>query len=70
MFMHLGFGELLILLLFMILPLVLFVIALIDLIKSEFKSPNDKLIWLIVVVFVPVIGPILYFAMGSGNKAG
>ena len=46
-----------------ILPL----IALIDLLRSHFVN-HDKLVWTIVVLFVPVIGPILYFKLGRKQK--
>ena len=46
-----------------ILPL----IALIDLLRSHFVN-HDKLVWTIVVLFVPVIGPILYFTLGRKQK--
>ena len=47
----------------MILPL----IALIDLLRSHFAN-NDKLVWTIIVIFVVVIGPILYFTIGRKQK--
>ena len=46
-----------------ILPL----IALIDLLRSRFAN-NDKLIWIIVVLFLPCIGSILYFTIGRKQK--
>ncbi len=53
---------------------VLWLIALMDILKGDFKG-NDKIVWIIVVIFLPVIGPILYFLVGkkqkiSGMKAG
>jgi hypothetical protein len=47
----------------MIIPL----IALIDILRSEF-SGNNKLIWVLVVLFFPLIGTILYFLIGRGQK--
>ena len=35
--------------------------------KSEFKD-NDKLIWVLVVLFIPVIGSIIYFTKGKKSK--
>jgi len=36
---------------------------------SVAKKPNpwsEKIIWLVIVIFLDVIGPVLYFALGSG----
>jgi len=54
--------------LFVISVLVLPLIALIDLLKRQFKN-NDKLVWTIIVLFVPWIGPLLYFTIGRKQKA-
>jgi len=43
-------------------------IALVDILRNEFKGQNEKLIWLLVILFVPVLGPILYFLIGRKNK--
>ncbi len=53
-----------------ILTLVLFllpIIALIDILKSDFKG-NNKLIWVIVVIFLTLPGFILYYAIGRSQK--
>ena len=53
------------LILIIIIPLVLLpLIALIHLLKHQFKG-NDKLIWLLVILFFPIIGSILYFVIGK-----
>jgi len=46
-----------------ILPL----LALINLLKNQFTG-NDKLIWLLVILFIPIIGSILYFTIGKKNQ--
>jgi len=48
---------------FAILPL----IALIDILRNEFTGSN-KLIWVVVSIFLPFLGPILYFAIGRHQK--
>ena len=40
-----------------------FLIAIIDVLRSEFVNEN-KQIWLLVVVFLPLIGPVLDFFIG------
>lgn len=42
-------------------------IALVDILKSNFKG-NDKLIWVIVVIFTNLMGAILYFFIGRKQK--
>jgi heme/copper-type cytochrome/quinol oxidase subunit 2 len=42
-------------------------IALVDILRSEFTE-NNKLIWLLTVVFVPVVGWLTYFAIGRSQK--
>jgi len=60
------FGLLFLLIIFAI-AFILPIIALIDILKSEFKN-NDKLIWTIVVIFLSVIGAILYFTIGRNQR--
>ena len=48
-------------------PLILALIAIIDILRYEFTG-NNKLIWLLVVILVPVIGTILYVIIGQKNK--
>ncbi|WP_194975721.1 PLD nuclease N-terminal domain-containing protein [Aquiflexum lacus] len=55
-------------LLFGFLYAVLWIWALIDLLKSDFKNPNMKLIWAVVVVFANPIGPFIYFIISKGQK--
>ncbi|HEY4785661.1 MAG TPA: PLDc N-terminal domain-containing protein [Bacteroidales bacterium] len=50
-----------------LLLLILPMIALIDLLRSRFEG-NDKLVWTIVIIFVVVIGSILYFVIGRKQK--
>lgn len=66
MFGNIGAGEI-ILLLILIVPIVLWLIALIDILKSNFNG-NNKLVWIVVVIFLPILGAILYFLIGKGQK--
>jgi len=43
------------------------IIALIDILKSNFKG-NDKIIWLLVVIFLNIFGAFLYFFIGRRQK--
>ena len=46
---------------------VLPVIALVDIIRNEFTG-NNKLIWVLIVIFFNILGSILYFLMGKNQK--
>lgn len=58
-----GVGELIVIFLIFIFPL----IALIDILKSRFEE-NNKLIWLLVVLFLNIIGTLLYLFIGRKQK--
>jgi hypothetical protein len=58
----------------LIIPILLFItcfllwlFALIDVLRHEFTGSN-KLIWVLLVCFLPFIGPILYFAIAGRQK--
>ncbi len=62
-----GFPELIILVLFIgVIP---WLLAFVDILKSDFKG-NNKLIWLIAIIFVPFLGPIAYLFIGRKQKIG
>lgn len=44
-----------------------FIFAFIDILKNEFTG-NNKLIWIIVVLFAPLLGSIIYFYIGTKQK--
>jgi len=50
-----------------IIALVLWLVALIDILRSEFKGSN-KIVWILVVSFFPILGIILYFFIGLNQK--
>lgn len=60
--------HLIIVFIFILLPSILWIIALIDILKSDFRDTNGKIIWALVVIFLPVIGSILYFLIGKSQK--
>lgn len=53
----------LILLPVLILQLILLVVALIDLFKRDVTN-GPKWVWLLVIVFINILGPIVYFLWG------
>ncbi len=64
-----GFISVAMFILFLLVPLALFLWALVDILKSEFKDANNKIIWLVVVLVLPLIGAIIYLAVGRKQKA-
>tara|TARA_Y100000588_G_C14122334_1_gene867859 strand:- start:567 stop:791 length:225 start_codon:yes stop_codon:yes gene_type:complete len=49
-------------------PLLVTIVALIDILKSEFHPERNKIIWVIVVLVAPLIGSILYLFIGRDQK--
>lgn len=47
---------------------ILWIWSLINLLSSTVKSSTEKLIWLLVILFLPVLGPILYLFIGVDKK--
>jgi nitrate reductase NapE component len=48
------------------------VIALVDVLRSDFRGQYDKIIWVLVILFLPpfLLGPLLYFLVGRAQKKG
>ncbi|MBB3123668.1 putative integral membrane protein [Mesoflavibacter sabulilitoris] len=59
-----GPWQVLILLVGLLLP----IIALVDVIRSNFKGSNNKLIWVLVILFLNIFGALLYFLIGTRQK--
>lgn len=59
--------EIIIILIVVLILGVLPIIALIDIIKNEFTG-NNKLIWILIVLFTGIIGAILYYFLGKKHK--
>mgnify|MGYP001070060155 CR=1 FL=1 len=47
--------------------IILTILALVDILKSEF-SGNNKIVWVLVVLFFNLVGAILYFTIGKEQK--
>ena len=63
----LGLSFLLMMSLITFAAFVFWIWALVDILRSEFTGSN-KLIWLLAVIMVPMIGMILYWFIGRGQK--
>ena len=64
--MGIGLTEIIVL---FVLFVPIWLIAFVDILRNNFKG-NDKLVWLIAVIFVPFFGPICYFLIGRKQKIG
>ena len=51
----------------LILGFILPVIALIDILRNDFKD-NNKLIWILVILFTNLVGVLLYLIFGTKQK--
>lgn len=61
-----GYG-LLIWTIFLVSYFVISLVALFDLLRLKLLNAN-KLIWLVIIIFAPIIGSILYFIIGKKYK--
>lgn len=52
---------------FMILIIAFWIWMLIDVVKKDFKDPNDKTVWILIVVLAGWLGGIIYYFVGR-NK--
>lgn len=50
-----------------IMELVLMIVALVHILRHEHFKMGNKIIWIIVSVFIGIIGPILYFTLGRSE---
>jgi hypothetical protein len=48
---------------------VFMIYALVDMIRSDFREHHMKLIWALLILFVPVIGTFLYLNMSRRTKS-
>ena len=49
------------------LGVILTIIALIDILKNKFNG-NNKIVWILVVLFTGLLGAIFYFVLGRKQK--
>jgi len=52
---------------FIVIPILIPILALVDIIKSDFEG-NNKLLWVIIVLLANILGAILYFLIGRDQK--
>lgn len=61
-------GPELLVLLFIGLLFVPWIWAIVDIVRSEFKGSNDKVVFLLLVILLPLIGVLVYLFYGLKQK--
>ena len=62
------FGLGILMTLFIILFVILFpLLALISVLMNNFPG-NEKVIWVLIIIFLPFLGSVLYFLIGRGKR--
>jgi hypothetical protein len=54
--------------LFGLLCLALWIWAIVDIINSRFREDSTKIIWILLVIFLPFLGTLLYFVIGREQR--
>ena len=66
-FLAIGPVQIFLILIGVLLLLLFPLMALISVLKNDFKG-NDKIIWVLLIIFLPFLGALLYFLVGRGRK--
>ncbi|WP_276497597.1 PLDc N-terminal domain-containing protein [Pontibacter litorisediminis] len=56
-------------LLILLIPLVIWGHAILEVATGTFKDSTDKIVWLLVVLMVPLVGVVLYYLIGRRKLA-
>lgn len=51
----------------LVIQLILVIIALVQCVKAE-KTRGPKVVWVLVIIFINLLGPIAFFLFGRRNK--
>ncbi|MFC3416265.1 PLDc N-terminal domain-containing protein [Algoriphagus hitonicola] len=51
-----------------IIGLAIYAYTIYDVVISNFANSNDKIIWILIVILVPLLGTILWFLVGRGKR--
>lgn len=50
-----------------VIELILLIVALVDCIRAE-QTNGPKWLWIIVIIFIEILGPVFYFVFGRKNR--
>jgi hypothetical protein len=59
--------QIILILFVLIFVLLLPLIAIISVLRNDFQG-NDKIIWVLIILFLPFLGAILYFMIGKNRR--
>jgi len=68
LFINLGFTETIMILFIVAFPLMLILYCLLDITRSTFQDPTNKIIWAVIVLLAPIIGSLAYLIWGRKQK--
>ena len=68
LFINLGFTETILILFIVAFPLILILYYLLDITRSTFQDPTNKIIWAVIVLLAPIIGSLAYLIWGRKQK--
>jgi len=64
LFLNIGSSEILIILFCAIAYFGLIIFCMLDAVRATFKDSSTKIIWVLVILFFPFLGSILYLTLG------
>lgn len=53
-----------------IVGLLIYAYTIYDVLTSRFGPGNDKIVWILVVIFLPLLGTLLWFLIGKRSARG
>ena len=65
---NLVFPQIIMILFIVAFPLMLILYCLLDITRSTFQDPNNKIIWAVIVLLAPIIGSLAYLIWGRKQK--
>ncbi len=65
-----GIPELFILFVIIIIPLAALIYSLVELARDSSQNGTTKAIWVLVILAVPIIGPVVYLIIGKNKGSG
>lgn len=68
LFINIGVMEMILLCFAILFPLIITIYCLLDITRSNFQDPSNKIIWAIIVLLAPVIGALAYLVWGRKQK--
>lgn len=48
---------------------VVWMVTIVDIVRSDFITPSSKTVWMLLVLFLPLLGMLFYMFMGSNQKS-